>query len=75
MVVETKFDIGQEVYVLESKKDFGYKTTKVFVKSISINVEKQGSKFLYFVSNGKGYNESGLFKTRQQAQERIKNIF
>lgn len=75
MKIETKFDIGQEVYVLESKKEGGYKTTKVYVKSININAEKKGVKILYFVGNGNGYWENGLFKTRQEAIARIKQIY
>lgn len=74
MKIETKFDIGQEVYVLKSKKEGGYKITKVYVKSISINAEKKGVKILYFVDNGNGYWENGLFKTRQEAEQKLKEM-
>lgn len=75
MKIETKFDIGQEVYIIESKKESGYKTTKVYVKSMHINTDKTGVKILYYVGNGNSYWECGLFKTRAEAQARIKMIY
>ena len=70
MKIETKFDIGQEVYYIFNDKII-YK-----IKIFSIEIYETNSLHIvkYGNVNGELYNEGSLFTTREEAEAKLKEV-
>lgn len=66
MKIETKFDIGQEVYVIENRHIF-----KDIVEEIEIT--EDGILF-YFEEGIYGLEENEIYATRQEAEQKLKEM-
>lgn len=73
MKIETKFDIGQEVYyivkIINNKNKFMKKVVCNKIRMIVINQTEQ----VYWV-DGYPYKESELFATPKEAEARLKDL-
>lgn len=76
MKIETKFDIGQEVYYIDDC-DFelgDYECEKQVLQSYIYQLLVWKNKILYYVEDGKYCDESELFTTREEAEAKLKDM-
>lgn len=72
MKIETKFDIGQEVYYIVNYFDLGNISGEVKIGFID-NIVYQGNKIFYQVKNIY-YAENYIFATREEAEKKLKEM-
>lgn len=70
MKIETKFDIGQEVYYIS----YGKIIYKIKIFSIEIYETKSLHIVKYGNVNGELYDESSLSATREEAEAKLKEM-
>ena len=73
MKIETKFDIGQEVYVIDYYDNFYHKTIKEIVpcKNISIEINKGG---ISYITDEGLYSARKTFATQEEAEAKLKEL-
>lgn len=76
MKIETKFDIGQEVYYIDDC-DFeigDYECEKQVSQSYVYQILVWENKILYYVEDGKYCDENELFTTKEEAEAKLKEM-
>lgn len=67
MQIETKFDVGQNVYTIING------VAQVKIKKIKIDIEKEIN-IAYILDVGLWFYEKDLFATKEEAEEKIKKL-
>ena len=81
MKIETKFNLGQEVYVITPYKNDWGGTTKVInivekveIESIEIGVNRDATMVIYWLQNRGKEGEDFIFATKTEAELRLKEV-
>lgn len=81
MKIETKFNLGQEVYVITPYSNDWGGTTKVInivekaeIESIEIGVSKDATKVIYWLRDRGKEGEEFIFATKTEAEARLKEV-
>mgnify|MGYP003297995677 CR=1 FL=1 len=81
MKIETKFNIGQEVYIIMPYTNDWGGTTKIInivekfeIEGIEIKTSKGTTQVMYWLRNRGKENEEFMFATKEEAEAKLKEV-
>ena len=81
MKIETKFNLGQEVYVIMPYRNDWGGTTKIInivqkfeIEGIEIKTDKDATQVMYWLRDRGKENEEFMFATKEEAEAKLKEL-
>lgn len=71
MKINTKFNVGDNAFILENDIDF----EKITIESININIDEEENLLITYMEGGYEYEEKDLIKSKKDVLDKLEKTF